>query len=182
MFIDILLLIIFLVIAATGFFQGTIKILIAILSFYASVVLASLYFKFMALAFARSGTSPIVADSLSFFLILAICFILLLAMALYTFRYVRIPVRLEFVDRLLGLVFGVILGVVFTSILAMMLHYAFVTHSAGDLYPLTRAIQNSTRTSTFRQLLIFNILPQMYTVVSPFLPDAALPFFNPRRV
>lgn len=179
MFVDFLLLIFFLIVVATGFFQGTIKLLIASVTFYASIILASLYFKFVSLAFTRRGTSPIIADSLSFFLILTIAFVFLLTMALYTFRYIRMPGRLEYVDRMLGVVLGVVLGVILASILAMVLHYAFVTHSAGNGYPITRWLQGSTRNSTLRQALIFNILPQLYASVAPFLPDAALPFFRP---
>lgn len=181
MLIDLLLLFLFIIIAGIGFFQGTIKLIIALVTFYASVVLASLYFKFLSLQFVKRGTSSIVADATSFFMILAVCFVLLLAMALYTFRYVRIPGRLEFVDRILGVVFGVVLAVVFTSIVAMVLQYLFITNNAGNPYPISRAIQSSTRSSTLLPLLIQRILPQLFTVVSPFLPDAAIPFFNPIR-
>lgn len=180
MFVDLLLLAFFLVITGLGFFQGTIRLVIALVTFYASVILASLYFKFLSLFFTRRGTSAIVADAVSFFILLAICFIVLLAAALYTFRYLRLPGKLEYLDRILGVVFGVVLGVIFTSIVAMVLQYAFITHNAGDPYPISRALQNSTRVSTFRPLLIFNILPRLFTTVAPFLPDAAIPFFQPR--
>jgi membrane protein required for colicin V production len=181
MFVNLLLLALFIIIAGVGFFQGTVKLVIALFTFYVSVVLASLYFKFMALWFTRRGTSAIIADALSFFLILFICFVILLGMALYTFRYVRFPGRLEFVDRILGVVVGVVLGVLAASIIAMVLQYAFITHNAGNEYPITRALQRSTQTSTLLQLLIYNILPRLFAIVSPFLPDAAIPFFNPVR-
>jgi membrane protein required for colicin V production len=181
MVVDLFLLAVFIIVTGVGFFQGTIKLAIAILTFYASIILASLYFKFLSLYMLRRGTSSIVADAVSFFIILAICFIILLAAALYTFRYVRLPGRLEFVDRIIGVFLGVVLAVVVTSILAMVLQFMFVTNNAGNPYPITRALQSSTRASSFRPLLIFNILPQLFTTVSPFLPDAALPFFNPSR-
>ena len=180
MFVDLLLLFGFIVITATGFFQGTIKIMIALVTFYASVILASLYFKFAALYIARRGTSPVIADAVSFFLILAICFILLLAAGLYTFRYVRFPGRLEFVDRIMGVMLGVVLGVVFMSIIGMVLQFLFITNHIGDPYPITRSLQSSTQTSTLLPLLITKILPQVFNTVSPFLPEAALPFFRPR--
>lgn len=181
MVVDLFLLAVFIIVTGVGFFQGTIKLTIAILTFYGSIILASLYFKFLSLYMARRGTSTIVADAVSFFIILAVCFIILLAAALYTFRYVRLPGQLEFVDRIIGVVLGVVLAVVVTSIMAMVVQFLFVTNNAGNPYPITRALQSSTRSSTLRPLLIFNILPQLFTVVSPFLPDAALPFFNPRR-
>jgi membrane protein required for colicin V production len=180
MFVDLLLLFGFIVITAVGFFQGTIKLVIALVTFYASVILSSLYFKFAALYMVRRGTSPVVADAICFFLILAICFILLLAAALYTFRYVRFPGRLEFVDRILGLMLGVILGVVCMSIVGMVLQFLFISHRVGDPYPITRSLQTSTQTSVLLRVLIDRILPQVFALVAPFLPEAALPFFRPR--
>lgn len=179
MFIDLVLLLLFIIIAGLGFFQGTIKLVIAIVTFYASIVLSSLYFKFLASYMARRGTNTFVADAISFFLILVIAFAILLSLSLYTFRYVRFPGKLEFVDRILGVLFGVVLGVVLTSILSMVLQYVFISHSAGDAYPISRALQGSVRSSVLLPLLIYNILPQLFAVVSPFLPDAAIPFFNP---
>lgn len=179
MFIDLLLLCIFLVVAGVGFFQGTIKLLIAIITFYASTVLASLYFKFLALAMVQRGTSSIVADAISFFLILAICFAILLAAALYTFRYVKLPGQLDFVDRVFGLTLGLVLGVLASSVVAMVLQFLFISHSAGNPYPLTRWLQSSTQGSQMLPLLMGNILPRLFTAVSPFLPEAALQFFNP---
>jgi uncharacterized membrane protein required for colicin V production len=180
MFVDLLLLVGFIIITAVGFFQGTIKLVLALVTFYASVILASLYFKFAATYIARRGTSPIIADAVSFFLILTICFILLLAAALYTFRYVRFPGRLEFVDRIIGVLLGVLLGVVCMSIVGMVLRFLFISHNVGNPYPITRTLQSSTRTSTLLPLLMDNILPQFFRVIGPFIPEAAIPFFNIR--
>lgn len=179
MFVNLVLMALFLIVTGTGFFQGTVKLVIALVTFYISVVLASLYFKFLATYF--KNTSPVIAESVSFFIILAICFVILLAMALYTFRYVRFPGRLEYVDRILGVVFGVVFGVLLACVTAMILQYAFISHSAGNEYPISRALQRSTRSSQLVQVLIYNILPRLFAAVSPFLPDAALPFFNPTR-
>ncbi|MDP9309898.1 MAG: CvpA family protein [Chloroflexota bacterium] len=178
MFVNVLLMALFLIVTGAGFFQGTVKLVIALVTFYLSVVLASLYFKLMATYF---NTSPVVAEAVSFFIILTLCFIILLAMSLYTFRYVRFPGRLEYLDRILGVGFGVILGVVLASIIAMVLQYMFISHRAGNEYPITRALQTSTQNSTLLRLLMYNILPRLFTLVSPFLPDAAIPFFNPIR-
>lgn len=180
MFIDILLLFLFIIVAGIGFFQGTVKLTIALVTFYASIILSSLYFKFASSYISRGGTSEVVSDAISFFIILLICFLILLAAAVYTFRYVKLPGRLDLLDRVLGVGLGIILGVVVTSVVAMVLTFLFVSNNAGSVYPITRAIQSSTRGSTLRTLLLSNILPQLFTAVSPFLPDAALPFFNPR--
>ena len=179
MFVNVILMALFLIVTGAGFFQGTVKLVIALVTFYMSVVLASLYFKLMATYF--SNTSPVVAEAVSFFIILALCFIILLAMSLYTFRYVRFPGRLEYLDRILGVGFGVILGVVAASIIAVVLQFMFITHNAGNEYPITRALQRSTQNSQILQLLLSNIMPRLLTILSPFLPDAALPFFYPSR-
>lgn len=179
MFVNVILMALFLIVTGAGFFQGTVKLVIAIVSFYMSVVLASLYFKLMATYF--KNTSPVVAEAVSFFIILTLCFIMLLAMSLYTFRYVRFPGRLEYLDRILGVAFGVVLGVISASIIAMVLQYMFISHHAGNEYPITRALQRSTQSSVLLQLLIHNILPKLLTLLSPFMPEAAIPFFNPRR-
>jgi membrane protein required for colicin V production len=181
MFVDALLLLIFIIVAGVGFFQGTIKLFIAIITFYASIVLASLYFKFLSSFLSRRGTSPVVSDAISFFLIITVCFIILLAAGLYTFRYVRMPGRLEYLDRILGVVLGILLGVILSSIVAMVLQFLFITNNAGNPYPISRALQASTRSSNLLRVLIFNILPQLFNTVAPFLPDAALPFFSPGR-
>ncbi len=178
MFVNLLLMALFLIVTGAGFFQGTVKLAIALVTFYVSVVLASLYFKFLA---TYLNTSAVVAEAVSFFIILGISFVMLLAMALYTFRYVRFPGKLEYLDRIIGVGFGVVLGVVLASIVAMILHYLFISHSAGNEYPITRAFQRSARSSNLLQLLMYNILPRMFALVSPFLPEAAIPFFNPAR-
>ncbi|MBV9789124.1 MAG: hypothetical protein JOZ51_13160 [Chloroflexi bacterium] len=66
------------------------------------------------------------------------------------------------------------------SIVGMVLRFLFVSHSIGDPYPLTRSLQSSTRTSNILPLLIENIMPQIFRIIGPFIPEAALPFFSIR--
>lgn len=181
MLVDIVLIIVFCVTIGLGFFKGTVKLTVSLLAFYASVVLASLYFQFMATFFTRRNTTPTVANAISFFLILFGCFVLLLVAGLYTFRYLRMPGRLDYLDRILGTMLGVGLGILATGILAMLLHYTFVlnTPARNSGFPLASVLESSVRGSSLRELLIRNILPTVYRLVAPFLPDAALTFFNP---
>jgi uncharacterized membrane protein required for colicin V production len=179
-FVDLLLIVLLIAVTATGFFQGTIRLLIALITFYASIVLASLYFRFMAVFFTRRGTSEPVAASISFFLILLLCFIVLVAAGVYTFRYIRLPGRLDYIDRVVGALLGLVLAAMVGVVVSMVLSYAFVRYNpaATASFPLTSAFQRSVRASTVMKLLLGNVLPRLYTAVAPFLPEAALPFFQ----
>ncbi len=182
-FVDILLIIVFLVTIGLGFFKGTIKLMISLVMFYASVVLAGLYFQFLAVLFTRRGTASQVANGISFFLILFVCFAILLVAGLYTFRYLRMPGRLDYLDRILGTAVGLALGVLVIGIISMVLNYIFVQFNPAQTasFPLTGLFQSSVRNSTIRKLMIRNVLPPVYRSVSPFLPDAAVSFFNPSQ-
>lgn len=179
MVVDLLLVGIIIAIAATGFFQGTIKIALALLTFYASVVLAGLYYNFVSIALIQRGANPVLAQAVSFCVILLVLFALLLAAALYTFRYIRLPAQLDLLNRLLGTGVGMVLGFIASSILALALRYAFVTHTlAGDgSIALMRWLQGSVRSANMIPLLMTQIFPQIYSLVSPFLPDAARVIF-----
>jgi uncharacterized membrane protein required for colicin V production len=179
-FVDLLLILIFAAITAVGFFQGTIRQLVALVTFYASIVLASLYFRFLAVFFIRRGTSEQIGSSISFFLILLLCFGLLLAAGLYTFRYVRISGRLDYLDKVLGTIIGMVLAAMVAVMLTVILNYAFVRYDAAATanFPLTSTFQRSVRASTVRPILLERVLPRMYRAVAPFLPEAALPFFQ----
>lgn len=180
-FVDLLLIALVIAITAIGFFQGTIRLLIALVTFYASIVLASLYFRFLAVFFTRRGTSGPIAESISFFLILLLCFIFLFAAGAYTFRYIRLSGRLDYVDRVLGAIFGLILAGMVSVVVAMIFQYAFVRYDAAATasFPLTAAFQHSVRSSSVIKLLLGNVLPRLYITVAPFLPEAAQPFFQP---
>ena len=180
-FVDLLLVVLLVSITATGFFHGTIRITIALLTFYASIVLASLYFRFLASVFTQRGTTPAIADAISFFLILLFCFIILFAAGAYTFRYARLPGQLDYIDRIFGTFLGLVLAAMVGVIVSMVLHYAFVRHDPASTasFPITAAFQRSVRGATVPSLLIEFVLPRLYTAVTPLLPDAALPFFSP---
>lgn len=180
-FVDILLIIVFLITVGLGFFKGTIKFVISIVAFYASIVLASLYFRFLAIFFVKRNTSEPVANAISFFLILFLCFVIFLIAGLYTFRYLKMPGRLDYIDRILGMVLGFGMAILAIGIISMLLHYTFVQHNpaASASFPLANSFQSSVRGSVLRPLLIGRILPVLYNLVAPFLPESALAFFTP---
>lgn len=182
-FVDLLLLVILMAITAYGFFKGTIRLVIAVITFYASIVLASLYFRFLALFFTARGTSEVIANAISFFLILFLCFLILFASGAYTFRYVRISGRLDYLDRLVGAILGLVMAAMVAVIVAIIFRYTFILNdpAATASFPLTRAFQGSVRRSSILPLLIDIVLPRLYVVLGPFLPDAAQPFFQPGR-
>ena len=180
-FVDLLLMVLLIAIIAIGFFQGTIRIIIAIVTLYASIVLASLYFRFLAVFFTQRGATPPIADSISFFTILAICFIMLFVASAYTFRYLHIPDRFDVLDRLLGTLLSFVLAAMVGVAISMVLNYAFVRYDAARLsaFPFTPTLQRSVRSSTLMPLLLNYVLPRFYKSVAPFLPEAAQPFFRP---
>ncbi len=182
-FVDLLLFVLMIAIMAAGFFKGTIRLVIAVITFCASIVLASLYFRFLAVFFTARGTSGVIADAISFIVILFLCFLILFMATVYTFRYVRVSRRFEYFDRLLGAIVGIVMAAIVAVTVAIVLHYAFIRNdpAATAVVPLTRAFQGSVRRSAIMPLLIEHVLPRLYVVVGPFLPDAAQPLFRPGR-
>ncbi len=180
-FVDLLLAVLFIAIVAIGFFQGTIRTTIALMTFYASTVLASLYFRFLAVFFTRRGTTAAVAESISFFVILLLCFVILFAASIYTFRYVYFSGRFDFFDRVFGTLLGLVLAAMVGVIIVMVLSYAFVRNDAAATatFPLTTSFQRSVRGSTLRPYLLEYVLPRLYRSMAPLVPEAAQPFFQP---
>lgn len=172
-FIDILFLLSVLGGLAVGFFQGTIKLLISIVAFYISIILASLYFQSLGRFFReRFNTTTDVAQLVAFGILLMIGFLLLTAAGLYTFRYAKVPASLDFVDRIVGTLFGLVLGALFLGMLAILLEQLFVFRdTAGAItFPIVRAFQGGVRGSFLVQFFANNILPLIYSTVRPILP------------
>jgi membrane protein required for colicin V production len=179
-FTDILFILLLLGCLALGFFQGTIRLLIAIVAFYVGIILASLYFTTVGLFFQRRFSSTLaVSQIMAFFIILLVAFLLLTIAGFYTFRYARMPASLDFIDRIIGTLLGLLLGVLFLGIFAIVLKDLFVYQDvAGSItFPIVRAFQGSVRSSLLRPIFSDQILPLIYTTVSPVLPrDASIIF------
>ena len=179
-FTDILFILLLLGCLALGFFQGTIRLVIAIVAFYIGIILASLYFTTVGLFFQRRFNSTLnVSQIMAFFIILLVAFFLLTIAGFYTFRYARMPASLDFVDRILGTLLGLLLGVLFLGIFAIVLKDLFVYQDvAGSItFPIMRAFQSSVRSSLLRPIFSDQILPLIYQTVAPVLPrDASIIF------
>jgi uncharacterized membrane protein required for colicin V production len=179
MLTDLALLVVFVAVVGVCFWSGMIRSIIALVAFYASVVLASLYFKFASVFVTRRGIEDRVADVLSFVTVLVVAFAILAALSVYTFRYVRLPGQLEFFDRLLGAAVGMVLAVAVLTTIAMLLHYTFIAGSTGNQGGIAGLLRRVTQASSLVPILTSNLLPRLFRVVSPFVPDAALPLFQP---
>jgi hypothetical protein len=111
-----------------------------------------------------------------------LCFTLLFTAGMYTFRYVRLSGRLDYLDKILGTLLGMVLAAMVAVVLTMILNYTFVRYDAAATasFPLTSTFQRSVRGSTVRPILLERVLPRMLAAVAPFLPEAALPLFEAR--
>jgi hypothetical protein len=158
---------------ALGFFQGTIRLAIAIISFYISIILASLYFQSLGRFFReRFGTTFDVAQIVAFGIILLVAFLLITTAGLYTFRYAKMPASLDFVDKIVGTLLGLVLGALFLGMLAILFEQLFVFRdTAGTVtFPIVRAFQDGVRGSALVKFFANNILPLIYATVKPVLP------------
>lgn len=159
-----------------GIFQGTVKLAVSIVALYISIVLASLYFQTLGNFFRqRFGTTVEVGQITAFAIILMVGFLLLLIAGLYTFRYAHVPLSLEFLDRIIGTLLGLVLGALILGMLAIVLQKLFVSQDvAGTLdYPFMKSFQNGVRRSTLIPFFRGNVLPLIYSSVRPLLPAEA---------
>ncbi|HWQ16032.1 MAG TPA: CvpA family protein [Roseiflexaceae bacterium] len=181
--VDLLFILLVLGGLALGFFQGTIKLVIAIVSFYVSIVLASLYFQLVGRFFRqRFGTTLEVGQITAFGLILLLGFLLLTVAGLYTFRYAKMPASLDFVDRVMGTLLGLVLGGLVLGIFASLLESLFVFRNPSGVltWPFMKAFQSAVRSSVLVAFFAHNILPLIYASVRPVLPAEADLIFRVR--
>ncbi|MCP6768683.1 CvpA family protein, partial [Klebsiella pneumoniae] len=92
------------------------------IAFYVSLVLASLYFQAVGNFFrVRFNSSQEVGQITAFATVLLISFLLLTLAGLYTFRYLKVPPSLDFIDKIIGTLLGLLLGALFMGLLAILL-------------------------------------------------------------
>ncbi|HNP73224.1 MAG TPA: CvpA family protein [Kouleothrix sp.] len=181
--VDLIFILILLGGLALGFFQGTVKLLVAIVAFYVAIVLASLYFQSVGNFFRlRFNTTADVGQITAFAVVLMVSFLLLTIAGLYTFRYFRMPVSLDFIDKILGTLLGLLMAALFMGMLAVLLKDLFVFRSPASSasLPFMIATQSSVRASTLVRFFGDNILPLIYTSVRPVLPREADIIFRVR--
>ena len=168
---DIIYILLLLVGLAIGFFQGTIKLLITIIAFYVSIILASLYFQSLGNFYRQHFQSTLeVSQITAFATVLLVAFLLLTIAGLYTFRYARIPASLDFIDRIIGTILGLVLGAICLGMLSILLQDLFVAQTPNIDFPVVQALIQSIRTSFLVPFFSNQILPLIYTTMRPLLP------------
>lgn len=178
--VDIILILLFIGMIFVGFFKGIVKMLISLVGFYLSIVLSSLYYRTAAQNL-FTNTDPYIGQVVSFFLVLFICFFILLFAGLYTFRHFIVGGKLGYVDKLVGMAIGLILGLLLSSVVAMLFTYLFINNQVqATEFPAAEMLGSSTMSSAFRPVLINNILPVIYATIDPFLPEEAGLIFSIR--
>lgn len=182
--VDILFILLLLGSLALGFFQGTIKLVVAIIAFYVSIILASLYFPIVGNFFRQRFRSTLeVGQITAFAVILLFSFLLLTVAGLYTFRYAKMPASLDFVDRIVGTMLGLLLGALFLGMLSILLQGLFIDRDvAGSVtFPIIGALQRNVRSSFLVAFFGNQILPLIYASVQPALPRESQFIFRVRR-
>ncbi|HMQ32233.1 MAG TPA: CvpA family protein [Chloroflexaceae bacterium] len=174
-FIDLLFLLLFFGMLAAGFFQGMIRLLVMIVALYLAVVLASLYYAPLGEFFVRNfSTQRFVGQYIAFFLVMFISFVLLTLAGLYTFRYAKLPGGLEYLDRIIGAVLGMLLGVLLIGIFGGLLYNLMILRGGRNIeLPLFAALGNSVARSTLIGYFSNVLLPLAYDYVDPILPEGA---------
>ncbi len=178
--IDLLFIVLFFGALAVGFFQGTIRLVIIILSFYLGTVLASLYYQSLADIFVRElGGQRFVSQYVAFALVHMLSFLVLSFVGIYSFRYVQTPHHLEMIDRMLGTALGVLIGGLLLGLSAVLLWNLFIVRGFAQIdYPITRWLGGQIGSSLMLRFFANAILPSLYDIVDPFLPDAAQIIFK----
>jgi membrane protein required for colicin V production len=179
-FIDILFIVLFVTSLAVGFFQGMIRLAVLLLALYLSMVLASLYYTAMGEWLAHNfGAQRYVGQYVGFALVLFFGFLLLSAAGIYTFRYARLPGRLEYVDRVGGVVLGMVLGTFFIGTFAALLFNLMIARGGSSInFPLMRALGSAVSGSTLLNYFSTTLLPMVYTILGPVLPEGARLIFS----
>ncbi len=177
--IDILMILLFIGALAIGFFQGMIRIVVIILAFYLSLVLASLYYPSLGeWLVARLGTQRYVAQYVGFTLVLFVATLLLTAAGIYTFRYAQLPGQLQYLDRIIGTVLGMVLGALIIGILATLLYNLMIVRGGRNIdFPIMRSLGNAVASSSILQYFSRELLPLTYGMLDPVLPEGAALIF-----
>lgn len=173
--IDILFILLFFGTLAAGFFQGMVRLLVLLLAFYLALVLASLYYPSLGEFFLRTfNTQRFVGQYMGFALVLFFGFLLLALAGLYTFRYFRMPGGLEFLDRVIGSVLGMVFGALLIGIFAALIWNLMIVRGGRNVdFPLMRSLGNSISGSFVLRYFSETVLPLVYNFLDPILPEGA---------
>ncbi len=174
-FVDLLFILSFFGILVLGFFQGMLRLAVLVIAFYLALVLASLYYAPIGELFVRNfRTQPFVAQYIAFFLVLLLGFILVTFAGIYTFREVKLPGALHYLDQIVGLLLGLFLGALVVGISASLLWNLMIVHGGRNIdIPLFGMLGAGIERSTMVRYFSTTVLPLAYNYMAPFLPDGA---------
>lgn len=172
---DILFILLFFSMLAVGFFQGMVRLLVIVVAFYLAMVLASLYYPSLGEFFVRSfGAERFVGQYVAFTLVLFFASLLLTMAGLYTFRYFRMPGGLEYLDRIVGAILGLVFGALLIGILATLLWNLMIIRGGRTIdLPLMRSLGSAIANSFVLRYFADTVLPLAYGALDPILPEGA---------
>lgn len=178
-FVDLSFLLLFVTSLAVGFFQGSIRLVVLIIAFYLSLVLASLYFQPVGgWLVSNFGTTRYVGEYVGFALVLLIGFALLAAAGIYTFRYASLPGQLLYIDKVVGMILGVLLGALLIGMFGVLLWNLMIVRGGQNIdLPVMQWLGRQVAGSFLLQFFANEILPQVYGLLDPILPDSAAIIF-----
>jgi membrane protein required for colicin V production len=175
-FVDILLIFFLFGAVTLGFFGGLIRGIVVVIMFYLSMVLASLYFTSLGMVVeTRYPTmSPEIARLTSFLWLLFMSFVLLTIAGVVIFRHIRLPKRFRHIDRIGGVVVGLLLAL-FVSITFSVVLWNMMILKGGNTsdFPLIRWFGKSVEHSFIVQYIANSISANMSQALAPFLPGGA---------
>jgi membrane protein required for colicin V production len=177
--IDLVFIFLFVFFLYLGFAQGVIRVAILLVTFYLSIVLASLYYRQLGrwLAYKFDSTT-LVGQYVGFVIIMLIGFAFLAAAGLYTFRELQFPGQLMYLDRALGMFLSLFLTALVLGMFAVILWSLMITRGGERInLPLMRILGGSVRSSFLLSYFSTHILPGAYNFADPILPDSARMIF-----
>ena len=126
------------------------------------------------LAHSRDASTE-VGQITAFATVLLVSFLLLTMAGLYTFRYAKMPASLDFIDRIVGTLLGLVMGALFLGIFAVVLRQLFIDRNpaASVTLPFMQTFQAGVRSSFLVSFFGSNILPLIYGSLRPVLPQSS---------
>ena len=177
--LDLLVLLLLVGALIVGFFAGLIRVLVLTVTFYLSVVLASLYYAAAGEILVRElNMQRFVAQYVAFALVLVAAQILLAISGLYTFRYTQIPAQYELFDRAAGTLLGILWILTVIGLISQLLWNLFVLRGAAQLEnPALQGLGTMTADSRLVQIFATAMMQDFYSQLAPLLPDSARTLF-----
>ncbi len=185
-FIDILLMLIFIAIAAAGYLGGTLRLLLVLISLYLSVVVAGFfYIPFAGWLYRTFETMDAFGAQMVAFLLLIIVTTAAVALSLIkTFGQARLPRFLAGLDQVGGGMLGVVTACFAAILISIVLRafFGFIgqTAAAGaPVWPGFLALAQQTQASGVARLFLQLSTP-LFILVQPWFPDGLPAILTPQ--